>query len=222
MTGITKTYQMGATPVDALRGVDLTIEKNAYAAIVGPSGSGKSTLMSIIGCLDTPSEGEYMLSGRAVGTLNSNRLAAIRNREIGFVFQSYNLLPYATTMENVELPLIYGKVPARKRRRRAQELLERVGLGHRLKHRANELSGGEMQRVAIARALANDPNILLGDEPTGNLDSASGAEIMEIFEDLWRQGHTVIVITHDPKVAGRAQQQIALQDGMIVCEAQAA
>jgi len=216
MVGIKKFYEMGSTVVKALRGVDLNIEKNEFVAIVGPSGSGKSTLMYIIGCLDAQTDGEYYLEDQDVRKLNHNRLADIRNQKIGFVFQSYNLLPYATALENVELPMIYNKVPTRKRRQRAKEILQLVGLEHRTNHRSTDLSGGEIQRVAIARALANSPKILLADEPTGNLDSKTGKEILQIFEELWKNGHTVILITHDQAIASRTQRQIQLYDGEIV------
>ncbi len=215
MTDIKKSYKMGKNVLEVLHGINLSIEKNDYVSIIGPSGSGKSTLMNIIGCLDTPSDGDYVLDGRNVRKLNVNRLAEIRNRNIGFVFQSYNLLTYISAQENVELPMIYKKIPAKKRRQRARELLSRVGLEHRLSHKANELSGGEMQRVAIARALANEPSIILADEPTGNLDSSSGKEIMGIFDELWRQGNTIIIITHDPNVADRTQWQVRLKDGVV-------
>jgi putative ABC transport system ATP-binding protein len=219
MDGITKSYRTGENAVHALQGVNLTIHENDYISIVGASGSGKTTLMSIMGCLDSATDGAYTLNNRDVSKLNQNKLAEIRNKEIGFVFQSYNLLPYATALENVELPLLYGNMSGKKRKARAKELLEQVGLGHRINHKATELSGGEMQRVAIARALSNDPAILLGDEPTGNLDSKSGKEIMGIFEDLWKQGHTVVLITHDANVAARASRQVRIQDGEIVNDA---
>lgn len=216
MVGIKKFYEMGSTVVKALRGVDLNIEKNEFVAIVGPSGSGKSTLMYIIGCLDAQTDGEYYLEDRDVRKLNHNRLADIRNQKIGFVFQSYNLLPYATALENVELPMIYNKVPTIKRKQKAREILKLVGLEHRTNHRSTDLSGGEIQRVAIARALANSPKILLADEPTGNLDSKTGKEILQIFEELWKNGHTVILITHDQAIASRTQRQIQLYDGKII------
>ena len=215
MEGLKKSFYMGSTVVEALRGIDLTIEKNDYVSILGPSGSGKSTLMYIMGCLDTATGGNYYLEGQNVRHLNHNRLASIRNEKIGFVFQNYNLLQYATALENVELPMIYKKTPMRMRRKKARELLERVGLQHRTKHRATELSGGEMQRVSIARALANSPSILLADEPTGNLDSKTGEEILQIFEELWKQGHTVVIITHDQNIASRTNRQIHLHDGTI-------
>ena len=216
MEGIKKKFYQGTAEVEALRGVDLIVENNEYSSIVGPSGSGKSTLMYIIGFLETHTEGDYYLEGQKVEEIKHNRLAEIRNKKIGFIFQNYNLLTYASALENVELPLIYSKMSVRKRRKRAKELLELVGLGHRIKHRASDLSGGEMQRVAIARALSNSPSLLLADEPTGNLDSKTGEEILRIFEDLWKNGHTVLLITHDNNVAERTQRQIHIRDGMIV------
>ncbi len=216
LTDIKKIYKMGEVDVAALKELTLTVEENEYIAILGPSGSGKSTLMHIMGCLDTPTEGQYRLAGRDVGSLNRNRLAEIRNEKIGFVFQSFNLLPYATALENVELPMIYGKMRAKERNRRAEELLKLVGLGDRTRHRPTELSGGERQRVAIARALANDPTIILADEPTGNLDSRSGAEIIRLFNRLQEQGHTVIIVTHDVGIAEHAQRIVRLLDGVIV------
>lgn len=216
MEGITKKYQQGTTVVEALRGINLDIQHNEYTSIIGPSGSGKSTLMYIMGFLETHTDGEYFLEGRSVKELSHNRLAEIRNKSIGFIFQNYNLLTYASALENVELPLIYSKTPSGKRRSRAKELLELVGLSHRIKHRASDLSGGEMQRVAIARALSNSPSVLLADEPTGNLDSKTGEEILAVFEDLWKNGHTVLLITHDQNVAERTQRQIHIRDGRIV------
>jgi len=216
LTNVKKIYKMGEVDVAALKELTLSVEENEYIAVWGPSGSGKSTLMHIMGCLDTPTEGQYQLEGRDVGSLNRNRLAEIRNEKIGFVFQSFNLLPYATALENVELPMVYGKMRARERRRQAEELLALVGLGDRTQHRPTELSGGERQRVAIARALANDPTIILADEPTGNLDSRSGAEIIQLFNRLQEQGHTVIVVTHDVGIAEHAQRIVRLLDGMIV------
>jgi putative ABC transport system ATP-binding protein len=216
MRKIRKVYAMGKVELEALRGIDLQIGENEFVAIMGPSGSGKSTLMNLMGCLDTPTSGEYFLEGQKVESLSPNELAEVRNKKVGFVFQNFNLLPYATAFENVEVPLIFGGVPTKKRKKRAMELLERVGLGERADHRPTELSGGEMQRVAIARALANKPRIILADEPTGNLDSASGAEIIELFQELGRQGHTVIVITHDKEIARRTHRIIKLRDGMVV------
>jgi putative ABC transport system ATP-binding protein len=216
MVGIKKIYQMNSTNVEALGGVDISIEKNEFVAILGPSGSGKSTLMYIMGCLDTPSEGEYYLEGQNVQKLNHNKLADIRNKKMGFIFQNYNLLPYATALENVELPMIYNKVVSKKRKQKAKELLDLVGLGNRINHTATSLSGGEMQRVAIARALVNSPSIILADEPTGNLDSKTGKEVFQIFENLWENGYTIVIITHDQNIASRSKRQIQLQDGMII------
>ena len=215
MTGISKTYMTGKTEVKVLHGIDLCINKNDYLSIIGPSGSGKSTLMNIIGCLDIATEGDYILDDHNVKSMNHNTLAEIRNKKIGFVFQNYNLLNYITARENVELPMIYNGVPSGKRKKRAKELLERVGLGHRINHKANELSGGEMQRVAIARSLANEPSILLADEPTGNLDSKAGKEVMKIFDELSEHGHTIVLITHDPNVAARTGWQVILKDGIV-------
>lgn len=216
MTGIRKVYDTGAVRVEALRGVDLTVAKGEFAAIVGPSGSGKSTLMNLLGCLDTPTEGQYALGGEAVSELDSDELADIRNRRIGFVFQSFNLLPHLTAYQNVELPLLFGGVAASERRTRVEKLLERVGLADRMRHRPAELSGGQTQRVAVARALAMEPDILLADEPTGNLDTRSGQDIFGLFLDLWRQGHTLVIITHDPALARRARRVITIRDGLIV------
>ena len=213
--GLKREYDMGGEIVRALRGVDVAIRRNEYVAIMGPSGSGKSTLMNLIGCLDTPDAGEYWLSGSLVSSMADDELARIRNREIGFVFQTFNLLPRATALHNVELPLVYAGVPAGERRKRAVAALERVQLGDRITHRPNELSGGQRQRVAIARALVNDPAILLADEPTGNLDSTTSEEIMRVFEDLAASGQTVIMVTHEPDIAAHARRVIVLRDGMI-------
>ncbi|MFQ6113880.1 MAG: ABC transporter ATP-binding protein [bacterium] len=212
---VKKNYQMGAEVVRALRGVDLRVEKNEYVAIMGPSGSGKSTLMNILGCLDTPTTGTYRFAGEDVSNLNDDKLAEIRNREIGFVFQTFNLLPRAHALHNVELPLIYSGIPASKRRKMAQEALEKVGLADRMHHRPNEISGGERQRVAIARALVNNPALILADEPTGNLDTVTGAEIMEVFEFIHKQGNTIILVTHEEYIAEHANRVVRLRDGMV-------
>ncbi len=212
---IYKIYKMGETEVYALNGVSLKIEKNEFVAILGPSGSGKSTLMNIIGCLDTPTSGRYILDGNEVSKLSDNQLAQIRNSKIGFVFQQFNLIPQLTALENVELPLIYKGVPASKRHRMAKEALERVGLLDRIHHRPRQLSGGQQQRVAIARALVTEPSIILADEPTGNLDSKSGAEIMSIFKQLHAQGSTIVLITHDNNIAQQAKRIVRIQDGQI-------
>jgi putative ABC transport system ATP-binding protein len=213
--GLKRDYDMGGEIVRALRGVDVGIHRNEYVAIMGPSGSGKSTLMNLIGCLDTPSDGEYWLNGTLVSEMSDDQLARVRNREIGFVFQTFNLLPRATALHNVELPLVYAGVPSTERKRRATEALERVQLGDRILHKPNELSGGQRQRVAIARALVNTPSILLADEPTGNLDSATSEEIMRVFEELSSQGQTVIMVTHEPDIAAHAGRVIVLRDGLI-------
>ena len=212
---ITREYVMGAEVVHALRGVDIQIRKNEYVACMGPSGSGKSTLMNLIGCLDTPTAGEYWLNGQKVSDLSDDQLARIRNKEIGFVFQTFNLLPRADSLHNVELPLIYAGLGAKERRQRAAHALERVGLGDRMDHRPNELSGGQRQRVAVARALVNEPSILLADEPTGNLDSATGNEIMALFEELHDSGQTIVLVTHEHDIAAHARRQIHLLDGKI-------
>lgn len=215
MTGISKAYNTGKIKVEALKGVDLIVDAGEFVSIVGPSGSGKSTLMNIAGCLDVPTGGKYWLDDESVEGLSMSRLADIRNKKVGFVFQNFNLLSYATAYENIELPLIFGKVAAKIRRARVVELLEQVGLSNRADHKPPELSGGEMQRVAIARALANRPKLILADEPTGNLDSASGKAIIDLFEELWKTGTTILIITHDSTVASRTSRVIFLKDGMI-------
>ncbi|MEN6445603.1 MAG: ABC transporter ATP-binding protein [Candidatus Cloacimonas sp.] len=213
---IVKDYILGKVKVRALNGVDLHIQKGEFVAIMGPSGSGKSTLMHILGCLDKPTEGEYYLDDILVSKMPKSALAAVRNRKIGFVFQSFNLLPHLNILKNVELPLMYGGMSQSKRVAKARTVLQNVGLGDRLKHKPNELSGGQRQRVAIARAIINDPSILLADEPTGNLDSQSGGDILEIFKDLHSQGNTVIIVTHDQAIASRAERIIRIKDGKIV------
>ena len=216
--GIKREYDMGGEIVRALRGVDVAVKRNEYVAIMGPSGSGKSTLMNIVGCLDTPNDGEYWLNGQLVSQMMEDALARVRNKEIGFVFQTFNLLPRATALANVELPLVYAGVPAAERKRRATEALEKVQLGQRMHHRPNELSGGQRQRVAIARALVNDPSILLADEPTGNLDSQTSQEIMRVFEHLADTGQTVIMVTHEPDIASHARRVVVLRDGTIASD----
>jgi len=215
---LVRTYEMGVETVPALRGVSLEIRRNEYVAIMGPSGSGKSTLMNLIGCLDTPTSGEYWLNGQEVSRMPDDALARVRNREIGFVFQTFNLLPRASALANVELPLVYAGAAARQRRQRAEAALTRVGLGNRMDHRPNELSGGQRQRVAIARALVNEPAILLADEPTGNLDSTTSEEIMRVFETLHDQGQTIIMVTHEADIAAHAERVVVLRDGRIASD----
>jgi len=218
LVGVGRTYAMGPTRIRALDRVDLTVAEGEYVAVMGPSGSGKSTLMNLIGCLDTPSEGSYRLRGREVGGMDDDRLAEVRNREIGFVFQTFHLLPRADAVDNVELPLVYAGRPRAERRRAAEEALTTVGLADRMGHRPNELSGGQRQRVAIARALVNRPAILLADEPTGNLDSRTGAEILDLFDRLHADGHTVVLVTHEDEVARRARRVVRMRDGRIVAD----
>jgi putative ABC transport system ATP-binding protein len=219
---LTRAYEMGTERILALRGVTLDIARNEYVAIMGPSGSGKSTMMNLLGCLDTPTSGEYWLNGQEVSRLSDDGLARVRNREIGFVFQTFNLLPRASALHNVELPLVYAGVGARERRERALEALTRVGLADRVQHRPNELSGGQRQRVAIARALVNRPSILLADEPTGNLDSVTSEEIMSVFGGLHRAGQTVIMVTHEPDIAAHAERTVVLRDGRVESDRRAA
>jgi putative ABC transport system ATP-binding protein len=214
-TDLWKTYVMGDEEIHALCGVSFEIRRGEYVAIIGPSGSGKSTLMNMIGCLDTPTKGEYWLNGKLVSTMDDDELAWIRNKEIGFVFQTFNLLPRATALHNVELPLIYNGTPAAERLEKARKALESVELGHRVTHRPNELSGGQRQRVAIARALVNNPSIILADEPTGNLDSKTSVEIMSLLERLHEQGNTIIVVTHEPDIAAHAHRVLTILDGQI-------
>lgn len=215
LENVTKTYKMGKVEINALKTINLTIHVNEYVAIVGASGSGKSTLMNLIGCLDTPSSGKYILKGQDVGSLSDIGLAGIRNKEIGFVFQSFNLIPRMSALENVSLPLIYSGIKKPERYNMAQLKLERVGLAGRIGHKPNELSGGEKQRVAIARALVNNPSLILADEPTGNLDTKASFEIMDIFEDMHREGNTIILVTHEMELAARAKRIIRLKDGLV-------
>jgi putative ABC transport system ATP-binding protein len=214
-TNLERRYAMGGEVIHALRGVDLAIERGEYVAIMGPSGSGKSTLMNLIGLLDTPDSGEYWLNGTLVSEMSDRELARTRNKEVGFVFQTFNLLPRANALHNVETPLIYAGVRRKDRLRRARAALERVGLGDRMSHRPSEMSGGQRQRVAVARALVTEPSILLADEPTGNLDTATSVEIMALFDELHAAGHTIIVVTHEPEIAAHAERQIVLRDGII-------
>ena len=215
MEKIWRIFDIGKVQVEALRGIDLTIKEGEFMAIMGPSGSGKSTLMHIMGCLDTPSKGSYTLDGEKIEDLDDNKLAEIRNEKVGFVFQSFNLLPYASAYENIELPLIFKGVNSSQRKKKVLEVLEQVDLSDRMDHKPSELSGGQQQRVAIARAMVNDPRIVMADEPTGNLDSQSGKEIINLFSDLWKQGNTIVMITHDEYIAQRCQRVIHLKDGLI-------
>ncbi|HNT41593.1 MAG TPA: ABC transporter ATP-binding protein, partial [Tenuifilaceae bacterium] len=212
---IKKFYQVGSVTVKALKGINLTIDQNEYVAIMGPSGSGKSTLMNILGCLDTPTDGTYILNGTDVSRLSDDELADIRNKEIGFVFQTFNLLPRYTSLDNVILPLIYAGVPKHERVEKAKQVLYNVGLGDRMEHKPNELSGGQRQRVAVARALVNNPSIILADEPTGNLDSKTSIDIMNLFEDIYSQGNTIIIVTHEEDIARHARRIVRILDGMI-------
>ncbi len=218
MSNIRKVYDTGKVKFEALKGIDLEVYPGEFVAIVGPSGSGKSTLMNLLGCLDTPTDGTYEIGGDNVAGVTRDELAEIRNRRVGFVFQSFNLLPHLTALENVELPMLFGGVAPKVRRARAAELLGKVGLGDRLDHKPTEISGGQMQRVAIARALAMNPDILLADEPTGNLDTTSGTDIMSIFNELWQSGRTLIIITHDPALARRASRVVEIRDGRITSD----
>jgi len=216
LRGIVKKYVLGEETVLALAGVDLFIGRNEYVALIGPSGSGKSTLMNIIGCLDSPSEGQYILNGRDTSSLRDDELATVRNREIGFIFQSFHLLPRQTALQNVMQPLVYRRMPPVERRERAAHALEKVGLGDRLDHRPNQLSGGQRQRIAVARALVGEPSLLLADEPTGNLDSRTSLEIMALFDALHAQGQTVVIVTHEPDIAAHCRRTIRVRDGLVV------
>ncbi len=216
MENIRKVYNTGKIEVEALRGIDLHIRKSDFVTVIGPSGSGKSTLMNIMGCLDKPTTGEYKLNGQNVKNMNDNELSELRNKEIGFVFQNFNLLPYASAYENVEMPLLFAGIGGKKRKEKVEYILNKVALGDRMDHKPNELSGGQKQRVAIARALVNDPNIILADEPTGNLDSKSGREIMELFVDLWKEGNTIIMITHDLRAKDYTDNFVNITDGCII------
>jgi putative ABC transport system ATP-binding protein len=216
LQGIKKVFRMGSQSLEALKGVSLKIERGEFISIMGPSGSGKSTLMNIIGCLDTPTAGEYVLDSDRVAGLSFDQLAAVRNRKIGFVFQNFNLLPYATAWENVELPLLFDGKNARKRKERVTEILKAIGLYDWREHRPSELSGGQQQRIALARALANDPPILLADEPTGNLDSRSGEEIMDILTELWKEGRTIVMVTHNDRISAHSQRIVRLFDGLVL------
>jgi putative ABC transport system ATP-binding protein len=221
MLGITKVYETGKIKVEALRGIELVVDPGDFVAVVGPSGSGKSTLLNLIGCLDTPTAGTYNIGGEAVAGLDRDALADVRNRRVGFVFQNFNLLPQLTALENVEMPMLFGGIGRRERRRRALEHLDKVGLGDRVKHRPTELSGGQMQRVAIARALAMEPDIILADEPTGNLDTGSGSDVMSLLTELWGQGRTLVVVTHDQALARRAGRLVEIRDGLVVTDQKA-
>ncbi len=215
MEKIRKVYNTGKIEVEALRGIDLHIKRGDFLTIIGPSGSGKSTLMNIIGCLDKPTTGDYIINGHNIKNMDDNTMSELRNKEIGFVFQNFNLLPYASAYENVEMPLLFAGVSGRKRKEKVTSILTKVGLADRMDHKPNELSGGQKQRVAIARALVNSPNIILADEPTGNLDTQSGVEIMELFVNLWKEGNTIVMITHDPRAKEYTNNFITISDGMI-------